>query len=158
MDSIYLVAIVLLGGVGVLLVQRRRLRRLRITQEDMRCPLHDCRARLAVQTDTTAHPWRRYVDVTACSLLPSMSFVPPARAACFSDMSACEPYFYDITPSPRHSAEVACPKHCLYALTAADAGVSAAPIRCTSGISDGLELVRQTQNPRITQLLWFHSA
>jgi hypothetical protein len=157
MDSMYLVAIPLLAGLGLLLVLHRRQRRLAITQQAICCPVHDCPATLAVQTDPIPHPWRRYVDVTACSLLPSTSFVPPARAACFSDMSPYEPYIYEPSRLPHHSAELSCPKRCLHVLNAADSGASALTIQCTSGTSDGLELVRQTQSPSITRLLWYHS-
>jgi hypothetical protein len=41
-------------------------------------------------------------------------------------------------------------------LNAAEPG-AAEPVRCTSGIADGLELVRQTQSPVIAQVLWLYS-
>ena len=158
MDWPYLVAIVLFGGVGILLVQRRRRQgRLTLTEQDLRCPVNDCRATLTVRTDSIAHPWRRYVDVATCSLLPPTAFVPPARTAHFSDVSPCESYLYDASQAPRYSPEVACRKHCLRVLNAAEDCDPARPIRCTSGVSDGLDLARQTQSPAITRLLWFHS-
>jgi hypothetical protein len=137
--------------------RRRRQRRLTVTQQTLRCPVHDCRATLAVRTDSIAHPSGRYVDVTACSLLPATSFVPPPRTAYFSDMFPPEPYLYDAGRTPRHSAEITCSKRCLGVLNAAESGAHAEPIRCTSGMSDGLELVRLTQSPAITRLLWLHS-
>jgi len=39
-------------------------------------------------------------------------------------------------------------------LNAAEPG--AEPVRCTSGVCDGLELVRQTTNPTVSRLLWLH--
>jgi hypothetical protein len=41
-------------------------------------------------------------------------------------------------------------------MNAAEPG-AAEPVRCSSGVSDGLELVRQTQNPAIARLLWTYS-
>lgn len=158
MDGIYLIGLVVLGGIGILLFRRRRQRRLTFTQHTLRCPIHDCRASLAVRTDSIAYPSRRYVDVTACSLLPPTSFVPPARTAYFSDMTPPEPYLYDISRVPRHSDEVGCSKRCLLVLNAAESCGPAEPIRCTSGISDGLELARRTQSPAIMRNLWYHSA
>ena len=73
-------------------------------------------------------------------------------------MSPPEPYLAEVPQAPLHSMEVACPKHCLFVLNAAERGASAEPIRCTSGMSDGLELVRQTQSPAMTRVLWYHSA
>ena len=158
MDWIPLIGIVILGGIGTLLFWRRRQRRLTLTQHTLRCPVDDCRATLAVRTDAIAHPSRRHVDVTACSLRPPTSFVPPARTTYFSDMSPPVPYRYEVSQAPCHSEEVACPKRCLLVLNAAERGASAEPIRCTSGMSDSLELVRQTQTPAITRVLWYHSA
>jgi LPXTG-motif cell wall-anchored protein len=157
MNWISLIGLVVLGGIGILLFWRRRQRRLTLTQHTVQCPEHGCRASVAVRTDPIAYPSGRYVDVAACSLLPSTSFVSPARKAYFADMSPPEPYLYDVGQAPCHSDEIACPKRCLLVLNAAESG-AAEPIRCTSGISDGLELVRQTQSPAITRVLWYHSA
>ena len=140
------------------LFRPRRQQRFTVTQQTLHCPMHDCRATSAVRTDASAHPSGRHVDVTACSLLPPTSFVLPARNAYFADMWPPEAYLYEVGQTPRHSAEVTCPKRCLAVLNAAESGPRPEPIRCTSGMSDALELVRQTQSPAITRLLWFYSA
>lgn len=151
-----LIGIVLLGAIGAVFFRRRRERRLTLTPQTVRCPVHGDPATLAVRTLPIAHPGRRYVDVTACSLLPATSFVPPTRTAYFPDAFPCEPYVSEVSQAPRHSAEVTCPKHCLHVLNAADRVVGA-PIHCTSGTSDSLELARQTQSPEMMRQLWLHS-
>ena len=126
------------------------MRRLALTQHAVRCPLDDCAARLTVRTDPSAYPSRRHLDVAACSLLPSTSFATPARSRYFSDVGPSVPYLCEVDPTPCHSLEVACPKPCLAVLNAAE------PARCTSGVSDGMELVRRTQSPAIMGLLWLY--
>ncbi|HEX9631362.1 MAG TPA: hypothetical protein VGA02_02775 [Gemmatimonadales bacterium] len=134
------------------------MRRLALTQHTVRCPLAEDRtASLTVRTDPGGYPSRRHLGVTACSLLPSTSFVPPARSGYFSDVAPPVRYLCEVDPAPRHSPEVACPRRCLAVLNAAENG-AAEPARCTSGVSDGLELARQTQSPAIMRLLWFYSA
>jgi hypothetical protein len=66
------------------------------------------------------------------------------------------PYTYKINPAPLHSTEFGCSKRCLPVLNAAECG-AAEPVRCTSGVSDGLELARQTLSPALNRLLWFYS-
>ena len=134
-----------------------RMRQLVLTQHTVRCPLDDCAASLTVRTDPSGYPSRRHLDVAACSLLPSTSFVPPATSRYFADVGPEVPYLCAVDPAPRHSLEVSCPKPCLAAMTAAEPG-AAEPVRCTSGVSDGMELVRQTQSPAVTRLLWFYGA
>ena len=153
-----LITIVVLGAVAAFLLRRRRQRRLTLTQHSVRCPVNDCAAILAVHSDAVACPSRRHVDVIACSLLPPTSFVPPPRQAYFSDMAPPETYLDDVGQAPWHSAEVACSKPCLFVLNAAESGARPEPICCTSGVSDAMELARQTQSPAITRLMWFHSA
>jgi hypothetical protein len=131
------------------------MKRLALTQHTVRCPLEDRTASLTVRTDPGGYPSRRHLDVAACSLRPSTSFVPPARSGYFSDVAPPVPYLYEVDPAPRHSFEVACPRRCLAVLNAAEPGV-AEPVRCTSGASDGLELARHTQSPAIMRLLWFY--
>ncbi|HSF06014.1 MAG TPA: hypothetical protein VLG10_09530 [Methylomirabilota bacterium] len=133
------------------------MKRLVLTQHTMRCPLEDRTASVTVRTDPNGYPSRRHLGVTACSLLPSTSFVPPARRCYFSDAAPLVPYSCEVHSAPHHSLEVACPSRCLAVLNAAEPG-AAEPARCTSGVSDGLELARQTQSPAITRLLWFYSA
>ena len=132
------------------------MKRLALTQHTMRCPLYDCAAGLTVCTDPNGYPSRRHVDVAACSLLPSTSFVPPARRAYFPDVEPPVPNTYAVNRAPLHSPEMACSKRCLPVLSAAECG-AAEPPRCTSGVSDGLELARQTLSPALTRLLWLYS-
>jgi hypothetical protein len=133
------------------------MKRLALTQHTVRCPFDDRTASLTVRTDPAGYPSRRHRDVMACSLLSSTSFVPPARSGHFSDLAPTVPYLCEADPAPRHPVEVACSGRCLAVLNAAEPG-AAEPPRCTSGVSDGLELARQTQSPAITRLLWFYSA
>lgn len=133
------------------------MRRLELTQHAVRCPLEDCTASLTVRSDPDGYPSRRHLDVTACSLLPPTSFVQPARRAYFSDVAPVVPYAYEVPSAPCHSAEVSCSRPCLAVLNAAEPG-AAKPLRCTSGVSDAMELARETQSPGIMRLLWFYSA
>ena len=133
------------------------MKRLTLTQHTVRCPLDDSTASVTVRTDPGGYPSRRHLDVAACSLLPSTSIVLPASSGYFSDVAPPVPYLCEVDRAPRHSLEAACPKRCLAVLSAAEPG-AAEPVRCTSGISDGLELARQTQSPAIMRLLWFFSA
>lgn len=136
----------------------RPMKRQAITHHTMRCPLQHGIASLSVRTELGAQPSRRHRDVTACSLLPSPSCVtPPGRRGYFSDVAPPLSYSYDVGRASPHSLEVACSKPCLGVLNAAESGASE-PVRCTSGVNDGLELARQTQSPAIMRLLWFHSA
>jgi hypothetical protein len=131
------------------------MKRLAFTQHTVRCPLEDRTASLTVRTNPGGRPSRRHLEVTACSLLPSTSFVPPARSGYFSDVAPPVPYLCEVDSAPRHSLGVACPRRCLAVLNAAEPG-AAEPVRCTSGVNDGLELARQTQSPAITRMLWFY--
>jgi hypothetical protein len=133
------------------------MKRLALTQQTVRCPRDDRTACLTVRTDPGGRPSRRYLDVTACSLLPSTPFIPSPGSGYFSDLAPIVPYIRDCDRTPRHSLEVDCPRPCLAALNAAEPGAGE-PVRCTSGISDSLELARQTQSPAIQRLLWFFSA
>ena len=128
-----------------------------LTQHTVRCPKHDCGADLTVRTNSGARPSRRHLDVVSCSLLPSASFPPPTRTAYFAGMDPAVSYLSEIDCAPFHSAEVACSKPCLPVLNAAECG-AAEPVRCTSGISDALELARQVQSPALTRVMWSYIA
>jgi hypothetical protein len=129
------------------------MKHLELTQHTVRCPRTDETANLTVRTDPGGYPSRRHRDVTACSLMPSTSFVAPARKAYFADLTPLS-YVCEIHPAPCHSPEVACPRPCLAVLNAAEAG-AAEPVRRVSGVSDSLELAHRTQSPAIRRLLWF---
>jgi hypothetical protein len=133
------------------------MKRLALTQHTVRCPVEDRIASLTVRTDPGGYPSHRHLEVAACSLLPSTPFVPPARSGYFSDVAPPVPYLCEVEPAPCHSLKVACARRCLAVLNAAEPG-AAEPLRCTSGVSDGLELARQTQSPAMTRLLWIYSA
>jgi hypothetical protein len=132
------------------------MRRLTVTQHTVRCPVHDCTASLEVRTDADEAPSRRHRDVAACSLLTQAPTVPFARSGHFSDVAPPVSYLYSAEATPRHSTKVRCAKPCLDVLNAAEAG-AAEPPRCSSGVSDALELVRQTQSPGMMRVLWMHS-
>src|SRR5262249_57595562 len=63
------------------------MKRHELTQHTVRCPRTDETADLTVRTDPGAYPSRRHRDVTACSLMPSTSFLPSARRAYFPDLT-----------------------------------------------------------------------
>src|SRR5262245_17661939 len=128
------------------------MKRQELTQHTVRCPRTDETANLTVRTDAGAYPSRRHRDVTGCSLMPSTSFVLPARRAYFSDLTPLS-YVCEIHPAPWHSLKSDCSRPCLAVLNAAEAG--AEPVRCVSGVNDSLELARRTQSPAIRRLLWF---
>jgi hypothetical protein len=133
------------------------MKRLLLTQQSLRCPVYDYTANLTVRTDPDGYPSRRHLDVTACSLLPATSFVPPTRRRHFADMAPPIGYLEEVDRTPCHSTDVVCPKRCLSMLNAAECG-AAEPVRCGSGVSDGLELARQIHNPAIVRLMWYHGA
>jgi len=126
-----------------------------ITQHTMRCPLDGCAATVTVRTDPEGYPSRRHLDVTTCSLRPSTSFASPVRRAYFTDLSPLMAYVCDVVANPCRSLDVACAKPCLRVLNAAEPGAGE-PVRCTSGVSDGLELARQTLSPAAMRPLWFY--
>jgi hypothetical protein len=132
------------------------MKRLTLTHHTVRCPVHDDTASLQVRTDPDEAPSRRHRDVTVCSLLPRTPSVPFARKGHFADVPPPLSYLCAADRTPRHSTGVRCSKPCLDVLNAAEAGV-AEPLRCSSGVSDGLELVRQTQSPAMMRVLWMHS-
>jgi hypothetical protein len=127
------------------------------TQHTLRCPKYDCGADLTVRTNSDAPPSRRHLDVVSCSLLPSASFLPPTRTAYFAGMDPALPYLSGSDWTPCHSAEVACSTPCLAVLNAAECG-AAEPVRCTSGVSDALEMARQVQSPALTRVMWSYFA
>jgi hypothetical protein len=132
------------------------MKRLTLTQHTVRCPLENCTASLRVRSDLGGYPSRRHLDVAACSLVPSMPFVPRPRSGYFSDIAPPASYLCEADPTPRHALKLSCARPCLGVLNAAESR-AAEPVRCTSGFSDGLELARQTLSPSMMRLLWFYS-
>jgi hypothetical protein len=127
-----------------------------LTEHTMRCPLGQCAATVTVRTNPEGYPSHRHLDVTACSLRPPTTLVTETSTGYFPDLAPLVPFVREVDSTPHHVSEVACAKPCLAVLNAAEPG-AAEPVQCTSGVSDGLELVRQTQSPTITRLLWFYS-
>ena len=127
-----------------------------LTQHTMRCPLEECSATVTVRKDPDRYSSSRHLDVTARSLRPSTSSVLPARRAHLPDATPPVSYVREADPTPYHSLPVECAKPCLAVLNAAKPGATE-PVRCTSGVADGLELVRQTHSPAITRVLWLYS-
>jgi len=79
------------------------MKRLALTQHTVRCPLDDRAASLTARTDPSGYPSRRHLDVAACSLLPSTSFVLPARSRYVSGVGPLVPYLCEVNPAPCHS-------------------------------------------------------
>ena len=131
------------------------MKRLTLTQHTVRCPLENCTASLTVRSDLRGYPSRRHLDVAACSLVPSVPFVPRPRRGYFSDIAPPASYLCEADPTPRHALKPSCARPCLRVLNAAESG-AAEPVRCTSGVSDGLELARRTLSPSMMRLLWFY--
>jgi hypothetical protein len=129
--------------------------RLTLTQQTVRCPLHDDTASLQVRTRTDAAPSRRHRDVTACSLLA------PGRVDAFewrhgfADIAPPVSYLLRAAGGPARQSVEVCPKPCLDVLNAAESG-GAAGLRCASEVGDGLDLIRQTQSPAVTRVMWMH--
>ena len=128
-----------------------------LTQHTVRCPKYDCGADVTVRTDSDAPPSGRHLDVVSCSLLPPASCLPSTRTTYFAGMDPAVPYLSEIDCAPSYSAEVPCSKPCLAVLNAAECGAGE-PVRCTSGISDALEMARQVQSPELTWVMWTHFA
>jgi hypothetical protein len=126
------------------------MKRLTLTQQTVRCPLEDRTASLTVRTDPDGYPSRRHLDVAACSLVPSMPFVPRPRSGYFSDVAPPTSYLCEADPTPRHALKLSCARPCLRVLNAAESGAAKL-------VGDSRELARQTLSPSMMRLLWFYS-
>jgi hypothetical protein len=147
---IAIVILVAAGAAASLLVWRER--RHVLTQETLRCPLHDCRATVTVRTNPHAGAGRRYLAVAGCSLHPPAQHAPPARVAHFADFGPGQSYLCDACEPPRLLEGVPCGKHCLVALNAAEARPqSLEPLH-----GDAWELGRRMQPPGVTRALWLN--
>ena len=156
MAWVSLISVALIGGLGRLLSQRQP--RSTMTQHTLSCPLHNRSATVTVRTRAQARRRRRYVDVTACSLLPQEPVVYTTRVAWCPDTPYYELYMQKVGQYPRQASQVPCRKDCLRLLNGVAGSRPIHPIHCTSGTTDGLELVQQAiRNPAITRLLWFTS-
>jgi hypothetical protein len=132
------------------------MKRLVVTQHTVRCPLDGATATLNVRTDARRGPCRRYLNVTGCSLLPPASSVPFSRAGYFADVAPPLRYIRDVETGACATSDLRCAKRCLAVLNAAEPGAAEA-MRCTSAVSDALELARQTQSPAMMRVLWSYA-
>ncbi len=145
-------------GIGILLRRRYR-ERLRITNHDIRCPRHDCRAEIAVHTDPRAQSCRQYVEVASCSLLSGVAIALPERTAYLWDGPPWRVCLDPARSSPVYATEVSCPQPCVFVLNAAAVSTAPRAVSCTSGVSDAIGLAQQAvENPRILRLVWYSSA
>lgn len=153
-----LLGMTLIGAIGTLVWRRHREQRLQVTHQNVRCPLHDCQANVAVRTDPQARSRQQFVGVTACSLLSDAAGVAlPERTAYLSDFPPCKVRLEAARPYPVYAAEVSCPQHCVLVLNEGSESVVSQPVECVSGVSDAVELAAQTvRNPRISRLLWYY--
>ena len=153
-----LLGMTLIGGVGVRRWQRHRKQQLPLTSQDVRCPLHDCQAEVTVRTDPRAHSCRRYVDVTACSLLSDAAVALPEHTAYLPDSPPYRVRLEAARSYPVYSTEISCPQSCVFVLNAAEPSIAPQPLKCTSGVADGIDLMRQVVgHPTGYQLLWYSS-
>jgi hypothetical protein len=150
MNAIIAIVILVAAGAAAWLIMWRRAQRHVVTQETLRCPLHDCRATVAVRTDPHAGAGRRYLAVAGCSLHPPAPHAPHARVAHFADFGPGQSYLCDACEPPRLAEGVPCTKSCLVALNAAENG--ARPLEPLGG--DAWELGRRTQPPAVMRALW----
>lgn len=148
----------LVGGIGLLLWQRRRRQRRQLTYHRLRCPIHGHTADVAVATDPAARSSRQYVAVASCSLLSDAAVGLPERVAYLWDGPPCKVLVDPARSSPVASAEVSCPQPCVFVLNATAVSGALPALQCTSGASDAVALAEQAVgNPRISRLLWYAS-
>ncbi len=153
-----LLGVTLIGGVGTRLWRRHRRQQLPVTAQRVRCPLHDCPAAVTVRTDPRAHAHRRYVEVTACSLLSEPAVALPEHTAYLPDSPPYAVRLEAARSYPVYTAEISCPQRCVFVLNEAAPSLAPRPLDCTSGASDGIDLVRQAVgHPTAYQLLWYSS-
>jgi hypothetical protein len=151
--------ITLVERLGKLLQWRSRAQSLPVVAEDVRCPLHDCQAQVAVQNDPHAPSRRQYVNVVGCSLLSNAAIGLPEHRAYLPDAPSCEVLLEPARSHPVYTTGVSCGQECRFVLSAAACAVAPPPLWCTSGASDAVELMRQV-DPSFTEsrLLWYSGA
>jgi hypothetical protein len=154
--SVALLGIILVAG-GATLWSWYHRQRLSIVSQRVLCPLHDDPAEVAVRTDPEARPCRRYVDVVACSLLSDVAVGLPERRAYLSDSPPCEVLLEPARAYPVRTPEVSCAQPCVFVLNASSSRTPQ-PLTCASGVSDGIDLMRQI-DPRAFghRLGWYSS-
>ena len=155
--SLTLLGVVLVAGVATLRWRYRR-QRLPVASRSVLCPVHEDQADVTVRTDPEARPGRQYVDVVACSLLSDAAFALPERRGYLADSPPCEVLLETARAYPVHTADVSCRQPCVFALNAASSAERPQPLACASGVSDGIDLMRQIDG-RVSgsRLLWYSS-
>jgi len=152
-----LLGMALIGAIGTLAWRRHREQRLQVTHQTVRCPIHECRADVAVRTDPDARSRQQFVGVAGCSLLSDAAAALPERTAYLSDFPPYKVRLETARSYPVYAAEVSCPQHCVLVLNESSVSVVSQPVECVSGVSDAIELAAQTvRNPRISRLLWYY--
>jgi hypothetical protein len=155
--SLTLLGVILVAGVATVLSRYRR-QRLPVVSQSVLCPLHDGQADVTVRTDPDARPCRQYVDVVACSLLSDAAVALPARRGYLPDSPPCEVLLETARPYPVHTTDVSCAQPCVFVLNAAASSRTPQPLACASGVSDGIDLMRQVdRHVSGSRLLWYSS-
>jgi hypothetical protein len=152
-----LLGVILVGGVAALRWRSRR-QRWPVVSRSVLCPMHDSRADVTVRTDPEARPSRQYVDVVACSLLSDAAVGLPEQRGYLPDSPPCEVLLEPARAYPVHTTDVSCSQPCVFALNAASSSVTPRPLTCASGVSDGIDLMRQVDRHTTgSRLLWYSS-
>jgi hypothetical protein len=114
---------------------------------------------VSVRTDPEAQSCRQYLRVTTCSLLSNAAVALPERIAYLSDSPSYRVQLEPARSYPVHTTEVSCPQDCVFLLNEAAVATALPPVTCTSGMSDSIDLVRQTiRNPRMSRLLCYYGS
>lgn len=154
-----IVGIVLIAGVCVLYGRRRRVQRLPLAFEGVRCPLHHEQADVTVRIDPAARDNRQYVDVVGCSLLSDAAVALPEQRAYLPDSPPCDVVLEPARSHPVYVTGVSCSQPCRSVLNAAAPPVAPQPLTCASGASDAIDLMRQADGRSSdARLLWYSSS
>lgn len=158
MEGIGLIVLgIVLGALASALWWRRyRRQRLPVVSTGVHCPLHDYPADVIVRTDPDARSGRRHVDIVACSLLSDAAVGLPEQRAYLPDAPPCEVVLDTAKAHPVYVTEVSCRKSCVHVLNAAASAAPPRPLTCASGVSDGIELMRQVdRHAACSRPLWY---
>jgi hypothetical protein len=144
--------------VSTWLWRRYRRARLPLVSRAVRCPLHDCRAEVTVRVDPDGHPRRRHADVVACSLLSDAAVALPERRAYLPDAPPCSVVMDAARAHAVPAAGVSCRQPCVFVLNAAASSDTPHALVCASGVSDGIDLMRQADRLAAgIRPLWYDS-
>jgi hypothetical protein len=113
---------------------------------------------VTVRADLDARPCGQYVDVVACSLLSDAAVGLPERRGYLADSPPCQVLLEPARAYPVRTTDVSCSQPCVFVLNAASSSVTPRPLACASGVSDGIDLMRQVDR-RVSgsRLLWYAS-